>query len=140
MSQDLKTIRAELIQRAEAEKAIMDIDLQMSSMAQQEGFYTALLHYADDDFVKFDEGMLPAIGKSAFQNRTEGKPGTKALEWRPVKAEVAASGDLGYTWGNWKLTLQDTVMHGVYFSVWRKSADNIWKLVLDGGNTTPPGQ
>lgn len=117
---------------------IMRIDSLMSVRAQRSGFHEALLYYASDDFVKFEEGQLPAIGKRAYEERTGGKLGTTALKWQPVSGEVAKSGDLGYTWGNWVLTTNDTVYHGNYFSVWRRDSEGAWKLVLDGGNTTPP--
>jgi len=117
---------------------IVRADSLMSVMAQQDGFHAALLHYAADDFTKLNDGEFPVIGKEAYRLKTEGKPGTTALQWQPVKGELAASGELGYTWGNWKFTLKDTTIYGNYFSVWRKSSSGEWKLALDGGNTTPP--
>jgi len=117
---------------------IIRLDSLMNVLAQTEGFHRALLHYASDDFVKFDEGQLPALGKHAYEERTSGKPGTTALQWRPLRAEVAQSGELGYTWGNWTLKGVDTVYHGNYFSVWKRNSKGEWRLALDGGNTTPP--
>jgi len=31
----------------------------------------------------------------------------------------------------------DTVIYGVYVSIWKKQKDGSWKYILDGGNTTP---
>lgn len=115
----------------------MKTDRDMSTMAEQNGFYEALLHYAAEEFVKFNDNDYPAVGKAAFEEKVAGRPGTKLLQWTPVHGEVARSGELGYTWGNWELHLKDTVMYGNYFSVWKRGMDGSWKLALDGGNTTP---
>jgi ketosteroid isomerase-like protein len=117
---------------------IMRVDSAMSAFAQQEGFNRALLRYASDDFVKFSEGQLPTLSKNEFSERTSGKPGPTSLRWRPVKGEIAQSGELGYTWGNWIFEAKDTVYQGNYFSVWRRGSNGEWQLALDGGNTTPP--
>ncbi|MCI0708185.1 MAG: hypothetical protein L0Y80_11965 [Ignavibacteriae bacterium] len=120
-----------------AEREIMATDSAMSALALQEGFNNALLQYADDDFVKFEQSAVPTIGKQAYRERIAGKPGTKTLQWWPVKAEAARSGEIGYSWGKWTYALKDSAIHGVYFSAWKRSADGSWKLALDGGNTTP---
>lgn len=119
-------------------KEIADADKSMSELATKEGFNAALGKYAADDFVKFTGGGHPIIGKKEFDEKTKNKPGPKTLTWKPVKADVASSGDLGYTWGNWKFVLPDTVLYGNYFTVWEKQSDGSWKMSLDGGNETPP--
>jgi ketosteroid isomerase-like protein len=63
------------------------------------------------------------------------------LRWRPVHGEVASSGDLGYTWGEFKRTVRDgegseAVFTGSYVTVWRRGDDSRWRAVLDIG--TPP--
>ena len=116
----------------------MLVDIEMSQTAKREGFNTALLSRATEDFVKITEGMPATIGRQAFLNQTDGQPGPTTVQWWPVGVRVASSGDLGYTWGNWKWTTRDTVYHGNYFSAWRKTEEGKWQLILDGGNTTPP--
>jgi len=116
---------------------IKKADIEMSALAEQEGFSTALLKNADENFVKLSEGIHPVIGKSAFEELTNGKPGPKTLTWEAVFTDVAESGDLGYSWGNWKFVLPDTVFYGNYFTVWKKHNDSKWKMTLDGGNGTP---
>ena len=117
---------------------ISNTDLAMSELAVKEGFYKALTQYADADFVKFSDGSFPLIGKKAFEEFHKDKPGPKTLTWEPVQAHVAESGDLGYTWGNWKFVLNDTTTaYGNYFTVWKKQEDGQWKMALDGGNSTP---
>ena len=59
------------------------------------------------------------------------------MTWEPVKAEVARSGELGYSWGNWKFVKTDTTFYGNYFTVWKRQKGGKWKVALDGGNSTP---
>lgn len=116
----------------------MQADKDMSFVASQQGFLKALLQYADTDVVKLGEGQLPIVGKRAFRDFVGEKTGTKSLSWVPVDGQVAQSGELGYTWGNWTMAVQgDTTFYGNYFTVWKKQADGSWKFALDGGNNTP---
>lgn len=118
--------------------AMKRTDLAMSALAEKAGFFRALLAYADEGFVKLSEGSHPAVGKKAFADAVGGKMGATTLTWSPAGGEVATSGDLGYTWGNWKFVGKDTTLYGNYFSVWKRGTDGSWRLLLDGGNSTPP--
>ena len=64
------------------------------------------------------------------------------LEWQATGAEVAASGDIGYTIGTFELTAEQdgTAMltEGKYVTVWRKQADASWKLQVDSFNSNGP--
>jgi ketosteroid isomerase-like protein len=120
------------------EEKIINTDKAMSDLAVKEGFLKAILYYADDDIVKFNEGSHPVIGKKAYEELYGDEAGPKTITWEPVKVEVAKSGELGYTWGNWKYELKDTTYYGNYFTAWKLQEDGTWKVALDGGNTTPP--
>jgi ketosteroid isomerase-like protein len=55
---------------------------------------------------------------------------------------MAASGDLGYTYGNYQLKAKDkdgkvVTRYGKYASIWKKQKDGSWKVVLDMGNSSP---
>ena len=116
---------------------IMKTDKDMCALAQKEGFNKALLLYADDSLVKPEEGRFPIMGKRALENLWGNDPGSKSLSWVPYRAEASASGELGYTLGNWKLTTSDTTYYGHYFTIWKKHEDGTWKWAVDGGNNTP---
>jgi len=64
------------------------------------------------------------------------------LEWHATGAEVAASGDIGYTIGTFELTAEQdgTTMltEGKYVTVWHKQADGSWKVQVDIFNTNGP--
>jgi ketosteroid isomerase-like protein len=67
-----------------------------------------------------------------------------ALQWSPTKANMSASGDLGYTAGSYALTTNDAagkpaIERGKYIEVWRKQSDGSWKCIEDMFNAdTPP--
>ena len=73
------------------------------------------------------ELMGPAFADTSF-----------ILSWEPTRADIAASGDLGYTIGRYKshrlgpdgLPVERT---GTYVSMWRRGTDGAWKVVLDTG-------
>lgn len=112
-------------------------DKAMSDLAATAGFNSSILAYADSNIVKLDDGRLPIIGKEAFAASFNKDKDVKTIFWSPVNAEVARSGELGYSWGNWKFIAKDTVFYGNYFTVWKKQSDGNWKVALDGGNNTP---
>jgi len=64
------------------------------------------------------------------------------LTWTPVRADMAASGDLGYTYGTYEFRSKDkdgkpTVEYGKYVSIWKKQKDGSWKVAMDMGNSSP---
>ncbi len=121
----------------QATQEIINADKAMSDMAAKEGFHKTLLLYADDSVVKPQEGQLPVIGKQSLIKYWADKDETKNISWSPYKAEASKSGELGYTLGNWKLITKDTTLYGNYYTIWKKQNDGTWKLVVDGGNSTP---
>lgn len=124
----------------EARKEILSTDRAFSAMSADQGMKAAFLHYAAPDMVKLQEGRFPVIGKEALQRDFAAVTDTMfRLTWRPVKAEVSKSCDLGYTFGNYELYdfSREGIRYGNYFTVWRKEKDGTWRWVLDGGNSTP---
>jgi len=64
------------------------------------------------------------------------------LQWTPVGADISASGDIGYTYGNFEFHSEDKegrphVDYGKYTSIWKLQPDGTWKVVLDMGNASP---
>ena len=62
-----------------------------------------------------------------------------SLAWKPLKAEMARSGDLGYTFGTYERKYRnaagETVAEtGKYMTIWKKQADGSWKAAVDMGN------
>lgn len=58
------------------------------------------------------------------------------LEWEPLKGVVAESGELGYTYGTYRITEKSTGRQeqGTYATIWRKDKDDHWQKELDINN------
>lgn len=117
---------------------LIDTDKAMSELAVKKGFYKAIIFYSDNDIIKLSDGQFPVITKKTLMEKFGDQTGPKTLTWEPLNVEVAKSGELGYTWGNWIFTKPETTYYGNYFTIWKKQDDGRWKVALDGGNSTPP--
>jgi len=90
---------------------------------------TAYESFLADDARVLRQNAEPAIGKSAA-GRLMPEAG-RALTWQVALADVAASGDLGYTYGSFELNTRGvTLQRGSYVRVWKK-LDGKWKVVID---------
>jgi len=98
----------------------------------------SILAYWTPDARVFIPGQNGYVGTAAIRQMVSGSlamPGF-AITWAPDSAVVAASGDLGYTYGTNRVTMADsagnaTTTTGQYVEVWRKDADGQWRCVID---------
>ena len=65
------------------------------------------------------------------------------LTWSANFADVAGSGDLGYTVGTFELTVDGpdggpATRTGAYATIWRKQSDDEWRVVADIPNFDGP--
>jgi ketosteroid isomerase-like protein len=61
------------------------------------------------------------------------------LTWQPLYADIAQSGELGYTFGIYELKSKnqegkEMLENVTYVSIWKKDQSGNWKFVLDTGN------
>ena len=90
---------------------------------------TAYESFLADDARVLRQNAEPAVGKSAA-GKLMPEAG-RALTWQPAMADVAASGDLGYSYGAFELNTRGvTLQHGSYVRVWKK-LNGKWKVVVD---------
>jgi ketosteroid isomerase-like protein len=78
----------------------------------------------------------PVNGKEFFRGRPA-NPGP-VLSWYPSYAELAGSGDLGWTTGPWEYrSAKDTAPEawGHFATVWQKQTDGKFKVLLDEGHS-----
>lgn len=91
----------------------------------------AFLAALADDGLMFNPG--PVNGKRHWEALTANK---NRLEWAPEVAEIAASGDLGFSSGPWRFTAagaEKPSAFGHFFTIWQKQADGKWKVLADYG-------
>jgi ketosteroid isomerase-like protein len=72
----------------------------------------------------------PVNAHEALKASPDGKPDDPKLEWWPLWAGIAKSGDLGFTTGPYAFAGK---RRGHYFTVWKKQLNGEWKWIFDGG-------
>jgi len=122
--------------------ALLQVDERFSADAQRLGVAEAFARYAAPDARMLPAGKDVVSGLEGVRSQMAGFPKGAALAWKPFHADVAASGDLGYTLGTYELHAKDeagkaTVAYGKYCSVWKKQPDGSWKWVVDVGTSSP---
>jgi ketosteroid isomerase-like protein len=130
----------------------------IATYARDEPGPEARLLQADRDFARLSEEsdpkhafaaylapnaiMLPRAGSpvEGYDNAIASfgeKPGYELL-WQPQLAEVAASGEMGWTWGIYQVIVDGKqVSNGKYVNIWALQADGSWKVRMDMGNQEP---
>ena len=118
----------------EGRNEIIKTDKEFSKLSSSQGMKKAFIEFIDDEGILLRPDHMPIIGANAIEYLTELNDSSFTLTWVPYAAQVAASGDLGYSYGIYKLQLQDTTLQGTYVNIWKKQKDGTWKFILDSGN------
>lgn len=111
-------------------------DMDFSELSESKGMKNAFLEFIDSNGVLLRPDTLPIIGADAVDYLIAQNDTAYSLIWKPTGGMVAASGELGYTYGVYELHphTKDTLLYGTYTSIWKKQADGKWKFVLSSGN------
>ena len=113
---------------------VMNADIAFADMSRQVGMKKAFLQYIDNDGVLLRPDHLPVKGADAIDFISVLSDTSYNLSWTPMHAEIAKSGDLGYTYGVYQLKLKDSTISGTYVNIWKKENDGSWKFVLNSNN------
>jgi ketosteroid isomerase-like protein len=121
------------------EALLRQLEADFAADVAKHGHEAFITHFADDGVEVVDGGGFN--DKDAMRKQPPWPEGT-TLTWTPIKAEMAASGDLGYTYGNYIYTAKNkegklVTSYGKYTSIWKKQKDGEWKVVVDVGNSSP---
>jgi len=125
----------------ELRSTLMEADRAFNQATQERGVEGWVSFFAEDGAL-IGEGVGEIRGTEAIREAVAylSDPAV-SLTWEPIRADVAASGDLGYTVGRYTSRTEGedglvTVGQGLYVSIWRLQADGRWKVVMDLGNPT----
>lgn len=113
----------------------LQADSAFAALSVRSGAKAAFLAYAAENAISFGGGAEFTEGRPAIGAAFDGFPGGAVLEWRPVAAQIAPSGDLGCTVGEARIS--SLKHYSKYLTIWRRQADGAWKFVADGGNARP---
>jgi ketosteroid isomerase-like protein len=121
---------AELLRRAEREFA---------AAVAARGLVGWIEHFAEDGVQFHGDGSLSA-GHAQIEARMRAffADADRSLSWDPMYARVSLSGDLGYTYGPFRIAQRkaesdEIIASGHYLSVWRRDGHGEWKVAADIG-------
>ena len=112
-------------------------DAAFSELSSQKGVHEAFMSYVADQGTLLRPHHPPIAGKDSIHSYLYTRPDTAyTLTWSPSYADISACGDLGYTYGTYKLTVRNSKDYeeGTYCSIWKQDGAGNWKFVLDTGN------
>jgi ketosteroid isomerase-like protein len=115
---------------------LIEADRAFSALSLEKGMNHAFITFCAREGVLLRNNGMPLEGKEAIGEQLALNDDNEInLSWEPLFATVAKSGDLGYTYGTFKLENKETgeLSQGTYVSIWAKE-ENSWKWVLDSGN------
>jgi len=118
---------------------LVKLEAQFAKAVAERG-HAAFADYIADDGVELEDGG--GISTRDDIRKQPAWPEGTSLSWIPVKADMSASGDLGYTYGNYVYKSKNkegktVANYGKYVSIWKKQKDGSWKVVVDMGNSSP---
>jgi len=123
---------------AKDSETLANADRYYSSLSIKEGRNAAFLAMFDSAGVMLGSNRPPVEGYKAISKLLMShSDSTYTLTWEPMFAKVSKSGELGYTYGTYKLTDRASGKQtgdGTYTTVWHKNANGEWKAMLDTGN------
>ena len=112
--------------------SLVEAERAFAAASLAKGTRAAFLEYLAEDSILFRPG--PVAGKKWIEEHPA--PPT-LLTWEPAFADVAHSGDLGYTTGPWEIRPSSPkdkpTAYGHFVSVWRRQTDGTWKVAVDLG-------
>lgn len=120
-----------------SEQELIDADHAFAELAAKEGIGKAFITYADSSAIIMHNARMPLKGIDDITKVYSQIPNNLSLEWEPTKAEIAGSGDMGYTFGKYTFTSGDSVEYGHYLTFWKKDRTGTWKYVVDTGTENP---
>ena len=115
-------------------KELIAADKAFSALSKEKGMNHAFLSYVAKDGVMLSPNKMPVVGKNKIQALFQSDDSKLVFTWNPLHADVAKSGDLGYTYGTYEILEGASIQKGTYVSIWKKDATGKWKFVLDSGN------
>jgi len=119
-------------------KSLQDNEVQWNQDFQSKDVDKIAAHYTDDA-VLMNSGMPASTGKDAIRKALKDMVADPAfaLKFQATQVEVARSGDVGYTHGQYTMTITDPASKkvindkGSYVTVYKKQADGSWKATED---------
>ena len=125
---------------SDAAKALIQLDDEWSKTAATKDAERMASYYAEDG-VAYPPNEPVAVGRAAAKKVWAAYLALPdvSISWKTVHADVASSGDLGFTSGTYQLAFtgpdgKKVSETGKYLCNWKKQKDGSWKSVHDMWN------
>ncbi len=128
-------------ERIAAYNSMLQTDVAFSQRSEELGLRRAFLDYIDNDAVLLRPGSLPWVGADAVDKLSSLNDSLVVLRWEPQGGDIAATGDMGFTFGSYSMEIEDSLYTGSYVTIWKRQQDGTWRFALDSRNEGKlPGQ
>lgn len=115
---------------------IRDTEEAFAAMTMEKSIPEAFISFAADSAILMrDDSLIKGKHALAEYYNSQNLEGV-TLEWNVDFVDVSSSGDLGYTYGKYNLSIPDTTggtahYTGIFHTIWKKQKDGAWKFVWD---------
>ena len=118
--------------RQNALASLVEAERAFSKTSEEKGLREAFLTWLAPDAIVFRPA--PVEGRPVYEKMDPADPAV--LTWEPEFAEIASSGELGYTTGPYRIKPgpgAEPSGFGHYVSIWKRQPDGAWRVLLDIG-------
>jgi ketosteroid isomerase-like protein len=115
---------------------IESVEAAFAASVAEHGIHQGFLEFAADDAILIRNSRATE-GKAAIGTRfAQSSDAGQKLTWSPRKIEVARSGELAYSFGDFVFISLDSIgqadtLNGNFCTIWKKQTDGTWKYVVD---------
>src|SRR5690606_6335085 len=99
-------------ERINALNEMQQTDVDFSNRSKEVGMKKAFLEYIEADGVLLHPNRMPVTGADAIDLISSFNDSSVMLTWQPMSGDVAASADMGYTYGVYSMQTGDSVRRG----------------------------
>ena len=122
-----RELEADAAWHGDPANVLADAERALAVLANASTLRDALARVGDDGLRLYRDGVSPRTGKAealAFAAALDGR-----WQWQVEGADIAGSGDLGFTYGRSMRTNAAGSENGTFIHVWRRTPDG-WRLLL----------
>ena len=119
-------------ERGKALESLIEAEKAFSKTSEDRGIREAFLAWLAPDAIVFRPA--PVEGRPIYEKMDPADPAV--LTWEPEFAEIASSGELGYTTGPYRIKPgpgAEPSGFGHYVSIWKRQPHGAWRVLLDIG-------
>jgi ketosteroid isomerase-like protein len=127
------------IDMREERNNLLQTDKEFSQFSVENSAPEAFKMYLMENAVQLPSGQNPILGRDKIYAEMLKAGSGYTLSWVPQDGDVSSSGDMGYTWGIYTLSIKTDSgeiqsQKGKYLNIWKKDNQGNWRVLIDMGN------